>query len=214
MCGGVSAPVPTMASTGFSAFTDPQGSAVLADSPEGVLLSDPDEGANNVRTVCKSAPTPPYFIIARVAVASIWDNAGNEGIGIGWRDSGSGKSILHGLFNNSSGQNIFFAFNFTAWNNFSSIASNGGGSWLWGSTEAVLTLEDDGSNVTASFSSFIPSTSGGGAAQVPSGGDATFSYAKSGGFLGSSGYNQVCLMAFAQSSAVFGVLKYYNETTP
>src|SRR5262249_18425694 len=96
--------VPTMASTGFSAFTDPQGGATLTDAVNGVSLADTGHsGANVLRNVCKTAPAAPYTVTAKVVGSAAAAMGGDTWAGIGWRNngaSGSTKLILAGMFFN------------------------------------------------------------------------------------------------------------------
>ena len=49
-------PVATKASTGFSAMTTNPGSYTLSDTPLGVVVAGPDQGADGINAACKTAP--------------------------------------------------------------------------------------------------------------------------------------------------------------
>jgi hypothetical protein len=207
--GSSAAAVPTMASTGFSAFTDPQGTASLSDSPSGIVLGDAGEGGTNIaRLVCKSAPSTPYTAIGKIAmninvgVGAATDNWG----GLAWRKSGASGSapiIMSGLveWGPGAGTQGVFANNFTNFNTFAGTVTMSTGI-NWSPFGIYFGLKDDGTNVTFSY--------GPDAATLKP----AFSTTKAAGFLGAGNYNDICLMINAKGQDTTIVLEYYKETSP
>ena len=83
--GPAAASIPTMRSTGYTAFTtNPAGgNATIADSPVGITLASTDQGIDNLNAACKPNPTPPYTITTHVTLTQEWA-AGNSWAGLAW----------------------------------------------------------------------------------------------------------------------------------
>jgi hypothetical protein len=215
--GGGGVAVATKAGTGFSSFTDPQGSCTLADSNAGIVLNCPGEGGSNVnRTVCKNAPATPYSAIGKIAfIPNVIPSGGsidNWG-GIGWRNSGasgmaplisSGLVYWGGDGNTPQTQPGIFANNYTNYNTFAGSASMANGINLF-NLETWFRLKDDGAgNVSFGFSAL------GDGVNFNSG----FATTKTAGFLGATGYNLICILMNAKNIAMTLVLEQYKETSP
>jgi hypothetical protein len=201
---------PTLFATGFT-FADPPGTATLADSPTGIVLKDVGLGGVNVsRSVCKAAPTPPYTVTAKIAMTQSFDGLNNDQwAGVTWRNTGPSNGaplIMAGLvmWGSQVGVNLpgFTANNFTNANTFAGTSSTGGNIMPWYDTEFWCQLRDDGTNVTWSYgrdgASFYP----------------LFSGPKSAGFLGATGYNQICFFINPKGNGTTAVLESYKETSP
>lgn len=66
-----------------------QGTATVTDETYGMVMKDSRLSSLNLRLLVKSAPTPPYEIIAKAWSAHIYND--NTGVGLAWRESGTGK---------------------------------------------------------------------------------------------------------------------------
>lgn len=209
--GSGSAPVPTMAGTGFSAFTDPQGSCTLADSAGGIVETCPSEGGSNViRAICKPAPATPYSAIGKIAFVpnGPTPNSNDQWGGLAWRNNGangSGAFIMSGLVNWGSPYNAggIFGNNFTNYNTYAG-SSTVSGAFYWPGAEIWFKLKDDGTNVTYSYS-------------AP--GDGTnfvtvFTTTESAGFLGAGNYTKICMFINAKANPMSLTLEQYKETSP
>lgn len=182
--------VPTSANTGLSTWIN-QGSAVVADTRAGITISDGTSGSSiAIRGRSKAAPSTPYVISARVSI-TVNPNAQSPSCGIGWYDGT--KFHLAGLgYNNTSklwqieidrlsNATTFSAGDGTTNANAGIIGPN-----------MYLQIEDDGTNVHFRFSQ-----DGGGWYQL-------FNVAKASGYLGSSGYSNVCFYANPQAGTSAG----------
>jgi hypothetical protein len=166
---------PTSASTGLIAWLN-QGTSVVSDSAVGLSIDAPPIGgiAGNLVGRFTPVPSPPYTI--RALIGATRNSNNNSGVGIGWYD---GTAKLHVLSYTTLNGGVPF-IEITKWNTVSSFnggdfqsASNGFSQPIW------LQLQDDGTNVSFAFSqdgaNFLP----------------VFTVAKSSGFLGAAGYNNV-----------------------
>jgi hypothetical protein len=165
---------PTSASTGLSNWLN-QGAAILTQSAVGLSIDAPLQNSDIVVGRFAPAPTPPYTITALVAATRVTTNFG--GICLGWYD---GTSKLHLISLTNTGNSVprieverwLSPTSATATNDFQSPA-NGFPQPIW------FQLKDDGTNVSFAFSqdgaNFLP----------------VFTVAKSSGWLGASGYNEL-----------------------
>jgi hypothetical protein len=191
---------PTMKSTGYSKFATTQATAALTDSPGGVVLSDAGQGGKDVvRAVCKDAPPTPYTITAKIALTVTDLNSHYDWGGLMWRDSNSGKMIGWGITTGIAGVPGLLSTNFT---NMTTWAGSKEGPINLYTLTLWLQLQDTGTTVNEKYS-----ISNGGYYQV-------LSKLKSNGYLGSSGYNQICIALNAQSGATSLILESYAETSP
>lgn len=191
--------IPTQSSTGFTTWVNQGTDATATNLATGLGIYEPtSNGATDIwRLLVKTAPTAPYTVTALVAV-----NAYNTvtstfpTAGIGWRDSGSGKFQVLALRQAGSGQ--IFQPTVQAWNSPTSFNSS-----QYGGTVAErmmwLQLQDTGTNI-----SFAISKDG---AQWTT----LYTVAKSSGFLGSSGYNQIFIGYDGFNSAGGIVLMSYSD---
>lgn len=173
-------PLPTQASTGFTTWVNQGTDATVTDGPTGVTIYEPTTGNDAWRMRVKSVPGAPYTATALFGVSYVGNGTTSQlaEAGFGWRDSVSGKFSSINLRNN----NVTGGFQITCsnWSTPSAFSANSfTGTTYFQSSLVWLQLNDDGTNVTFSFSIdggfFIP----------------IFTVAKASGFLGSSGYNQL-----------------------
>jgi hypothetical protein len=146
------------------------------------VFDNTSAGLNNrFCLLVKSVPSTPYSIIADVRTIGYYATGSNMQAGFLWRDSSSGK--LHGIVNNYTTGATAHVLNISQ---FTSPT-------VWSSNPVQLStvndrlwykLRDDGTNISAFFSAdgynwmtLLSST------------------AKSGAWMGSSGYNQICFGA-------------------
>jgi hypothetical protein len=189
----------TIVSIGYSKFATTQATAALTDSPGGVVLSDVGQGGKDViRAVCKDAPSTPYTITAQVALTVTDVSSHYDWGGLMWRDANSGKMIGWGITTGVAGVPGLVSTEFTnatTWDSkdasFNLYTLN-----LW------LQLQDTGTTANEKYS-----ISNGGYYQV-------VSKPKANGFLGSNGYNQICIAVNAHSDITSLVVERYSETSP
>lgn len=200
-----SSSVPTMASTGFSAFTDSQGTATLADTSAGVTLNDTFQGANVMRTVCKAAPATPYTVTGKLAIGTnLVGLAADVWAGLTWRNTGAAdttKALLSGLFI-EGGPQIGMAVNDMTNATTYAGTSEAAVTPSPGVPEIWFALRDDGTAITYSWSAD-------GVRLHP-----LLTENKSGSFLGASGYNKICLYVNAKAAETSITLERYSESSP
>jgi hypothetical protein len=174
---------PTSAATGLTNWLN-QGSAVVSDSTVGVCIDAPTSGAaSNVTGRYRAAPSAPYTIKALIAATR--NSTSSNGVGIGWYD---GTAKLH-VISYTINVNALPIIEVNKWNSVTSFnasdftsSPNAFAQPIW------LQVQDDGTTVSFAFSQdgidFLT----------------VFSVAKSGGFLGASGYGNVILFVNPQGS--------------
>ncbi|OAF10260.1 hypothetical protein AXW67_25915 [Bradyrhizobium neotropicale] len=166
---------PTAASTGLLNWLN-QGSSTTADNAVGFSLNVTT--SNGLTGVFRSAPSTPYTITALIAATR--SSTSYNGVGIGWYD---GTNKLHVLsYATQNGGPPYFEVE--KWNSPTSFSANDLTSANNGFSQPIwLRVADDGTNVSFAFSqdgvNFLT----------------LFSTAKSSGFLGTSGYNNVIFPA-------------------
>jgi len=199
----VTAPPPTMESTGFAAMTTNPGSYSIANSDAGVIISGPDQGADGINAACQTAPSTPYTVTGQVTVNPGGSGNNNSGGGFAWRDAGSGKIIAYYLLMYPSSSSSSGPAGYSV--DFADPSTYGGsveGNIYVSGTTIWQQISDDGTNA-------IERLSMDGANWL------TLSHvAKSSGYLGASGYNQVCFFASGHNGAVIVSLNSYKRTSP
>lgn len=189
---GAQLQIPTIASSGFSTWVN-QGSATVADTNAGILLSQPSLGGSHswaLRT--KAAPTPPYKVRALVALNVAGVN--NHRAAIGWYDGTNKLLTLGPVYGNAwlwrgsewSTPTSFNADVFTAGTSAPLV-------WLGlddNGTTAKLEISYDGENFTTVYST-----------------------TKAGSYLGSSGYSNILFGVDANNGAMPATLMSYRELT-
>jgi len=150
-----------------------QGGATIADSSAGIVIAD-NASNDNWRMAVQAVPSTPYSFVFLLAIYLQPLNYNQAGVI--FRDSSTGKlqvftlRLVNGpitiVVNNFSSPTAFAAAPASVPNNF--------GSGLW-----FFKVRDDGTNVTYSFG-----IDGVNWSQI-------YTVAKSAGYLGSSGYNQI-----------------------
>lgn len=186
--GGSSVPAATFGSTGFPTTftTNPGGTdATIAQDATGITISVTAFGSDNMNAVCKTAPATPYTISAKITLNTLWgSHAGSDGSdsggGLAWRDSSTGKFAGAWLLPETSDATNWaelFLIDFSDPSTYGGSTEGDVKTWDPYTWEQ---LSDDGTNATYRFSNdgfhFI---------QIAS-------VAKSSGYLGATGYKQVC----------------------
>lgn len=181
---------PTAASTGFTTWVNQGGTATRTDLSTGLgIFETTSQAGDQWRELVQSAPTAPYTITALIFYNSLSTGTSAAG-GIGWRDSASGKIQLATLrFNSTNWQ--YAVVNYTNPTTFSGTAA---GNFNSAPNYAWFKIRDDGTNVTFSISQD-------GAQWMQA-----YTVAKSSGFLGATGYNQLCYALDANGNNVFGTV--------
>jgi hypothetical protein len=176
----------SLSAHGFTSW-DNQGTATLVDNAVGSTLLQPTSTGHVLEAVYKTAPSTPYTATALFIFPFPPAIGGGSGFFFGWRSS---AGAFDGFTSNPSG------INHTTWSSHSSYASYT--SILGAFTQPMwCSLTDNGTTVTMACSA--------------DGANFTtiFSVAKSSGYLGATGYNQIAIGMDAYSSAVqFTVAKY------
>jgi len=167
--------IPTSGDTGLTNWLN-QGTSTVADTTVGITMDVPPIGTTvaNVTGRYMPAPTPPYTIKALVGATR--SSTSPNAVGIGWYD-GTNKLHLFSLTALSGGGPSLEVLKYNSPTSYSATDAgsppNGFSQPIW------MQLRDDGTNVSFSFSQD-------GANYLP-----LFSVAKSSGFLGAAGYNNV-----------------------
>jgi hypothetical protein len=183
------ATVPTSAGTGLTTWLS-QGVAAVQDSTNGILLSAAENAGDehwHLRTM--ASPGTPYTITALFAFTP--PTTGNVcEVGIGWTDN-TKLQLLRILVNSAAAVSAGVAHYSNTTTFVGNDSTNSGAlvpNVVW------VQIHDDGTNVSFLISSdgvdFIP----------------LFSIAKSSGYLGASGYTNVCIGVASNSSST-------NKTT-
>jgi hypothetical protein len=191
------APIPTMRSAGYTAFTtNPAGSnATIADTPVGITIASTNFGGTNINAACKPVPTPPYTITAHVTLTQEWA-AGNSWAGLAWFDPSNTALVVTGPLaatdvtpHHPSIYSLIFS-NPTTWSQ-----TTIGGAYTY-SPSAWVRYADDGVNWTISWSAdginfyrFFHNP------KFPS-------------------YTQVCIFLSASGSDAAASFDTYSETSP
>lgn len=190
--GRLSKDIPTQSNTGFSTWVN-QGTATVSDTGAGMTIYAPSGSSDSLNMLVKSVPSSHYTITALVALTC--KTASYPGFAFGWRDSSTGKCHVFYIQKNSTyTQPITGQIN-----EFSSPTSSNSNYYFLAHSPIWLRISDDGTNIAFSFSSdgehFVTWRS----------------IAKSSGYLGSSGYNQVCFGGDSWNSEVYATLISYQE---
>ncbi len=180
----VMSPTPTTVSTGLANWLN-QGSAVASDSAVGLSINAPQSASTSLRGRYMAAPSPPYTI--KVLIAATRNTYTQSSVGVGWYDGTAKLHVIQNIANNNASCPIIQVAKFNsvtagAGTDFSS-ALNTFSLPIW------LQIRDDGTNVSFAFSqdgaNFLP----------------VFTVAKSSGFLGASGYNNVIFFVNSPGAA-------------
>lgn len=195
---GLMSAVPTQALTGFSTWVN-QGSATVEDSSAGLTLSSTlVESSLNLHMLVKSAPTPPYSVKIIIAL-SLRPHANYTGACFGWRKSADGKLTLFNMSSSADNASGGY-FGIQNWSSYTTWASNLAEMPSF-QTIYCLKLSDDGTNITMSISgdgyNFLP----------------IYSIAKSSGYQGASGYNQIFFGIYQENYKIIATIVSYLEGT-
>lgn len=193
---------PTSTGTGLTTWVN-QGSASVADAATGITITDTTGGSSDIiRGRSKASPGTPYTITALVALTHNV-NLQFPNVGIGWTD-GTKLHVMDMLYNSTAGSKGY-ALEVVKWTTTTLISAqdtvvSGGfpvtGPMCW------MRIGDDGTNVTFSYSFdganfYLLRTA-----------------AKSGAFLGSSGYSNVLFFinprAGTSAGNVYGTLLSFS----
>ena len=199
------AAVPTMASTGFTAFTTTQGTATLTNTTAGVTISDTDQGADTIRAACKNAPTPPYTLTGLISLTASYGPVGDSWGGLAWRDSTNGHIIGYGILASQGapppehGTPTVWSIDFSTPTTFAGTSE---GQVFTYAPTIWIQISDTGTTAIQRYSmdgvNFLTLSS----------------VAKAAGYLGSAGYKQVCFFASAHGSDAKATLRSYAESSP
>lgn len=186
----MSASTPTDSGTGLTTWLN-QNAATKNNGATGLVLSSPNSGSVQLNGLVKAAPATPYTVTALLAKTMVTTSASiHVGGGMGWYD---GSNKLHvaniqtdGAAVGSPGGNSYF--DIEEWNSATSYNSSpittapGPFDLVW------LQLKDDGTNF------FFNMSKDGVTFQT------ILTGAKSGGFLGASGYSNICFFVYANGA--------------
>ncbi len=183
---------PTSAGTGLTNWLN-QGSATVADSSVGICINAPAATAN-VTARYAAAPTPPYTITA--LISGTRNALSYNNIGIGWYD---GTNKLHVIAYTVANSGFPF-LEVSRWNSPTSYNSDDFTGNQFDLAEPIwLQIADDGTNVSFGFSqdgaNFLT----------------LYSVAKSSGWLGSSGYNNVMFWVSPQGGQQLATLMSWAQ---
>jgi hypothetical protein len=149
--------VPTFANTGLSnTFTDNPGTGALVfQAPDGIAITEPSFGADNINTVMMNYPTPPFVLKGYFYLQQDWRFdalSGNSYGGLVIRDN-TGKLQTYGLLD-TSGQspNPNYATIFQI--NWSDPLTSGGGAAnnvATYSPQVAIAFIDDGTTLSCKY---------------------------------------------------------------
>jgi hypothetical protein len=161
--GGTSVPPPTFPSTGLpSSFTDHPGGApvTVVQVPDGICISGPAFGSDNINTVLQTYPTPPFVLKAQFYLMQAW-SVGISGATPQTGDCFGGLAIRNvagniqafGLLNSLNAAGVSndaqtFVIN---WTNSTTAATGPAQAGTW-SPSAALALSDNGTTLTYYYS--------------------------------------------------------------
>lgn len=194
--GGVMSAVPTKAITGFTTWLN-QGSMVEIDVATGMNLSTPGEGSVQVvRGLTKAAPSTPYTSTFLVSLPP--SGSGSGSMMFGWYD-GSNKLDVVAITDQNSGLWEFAEYKWTNPTTFDASVAPSGIYVFWNSAFIWVRLADNGTTVSVSVSS-----DGVNFFQV-------MTQAKSSGWNGASGYNNLYVGFCAYNEPMASVIQSYAE---
>lgn len=186
--------VPTAASTGFSNWFN-QGSSTVSDTAAGILLDCPLAAGDNHVGRYKTAPAAPYKVDALFGITRNGNNFNS--IGLGWYD---GTNKIHAI-HNVLGSGLKPYIEVDRWSTPTSFNGNDftGKECNIETTMSWFQIEDDGTTVYFRIS-----------------GDGVnfmtlFSVAKASGYLGATGYSNICFVNSARSFRQMVTLMSYKE---
>jgi hypothetical protein len=161
------------------------GTAAAVDSPVGISISDKFQSGPILRAITRAAPSTPYTIDAIFALDMPYTNFAS--VGIGFTDATKYQVIMCGYSNSLA----FRVINYNSVTSFNAAAT-ADQAWFFNPTACFLRIADDGTNVT-----FLHSPDGVNF-------NLRYSVAKSSGFLGGSGYTNVCFFIDMEGTAPSG----------
>lgn len=184
---------PTLANTGLNNWLN-QGGATLTETPVGLSINAPLQSGDKVAARYMAAPTPPYTITALIAATRASTSFG--GVGIGWYDGSNKLHVITYVTNNGGAPRL----EVEKWTNASSWTANDYISNTNAFSQPIwFRVRDDGTNVSFAFSQ-----DGSNFLQV-------FTVAKSSGWLGASGYNDIVFFANPNGSQTLGTLMSWAQ---
>jgi hypothetical protein len=187
---------PTSSGTGLTSWLN-QGISVVTDSAVGLSIDAPQSGGTKLTGRYMAAPATPYTITALVSATR--NSAVASAVGIGWYD---GTAKLHVLSNIVPNANFWPLLQVAK---YASVTGLAGTDFVSAQTNFSLPmwfqLRDDGTNVSFAFSqdgaNFLT----------------VFSVAKSSGYLGASGYDNVIFFVNPQSTGdTIGTLLSWTQS--
>jgi hypothetical protein len=124
-----------------------QGGATVSTTNGGIILTAPTGAGQNIRARVKTAPSTPYTVTARFIPNMEQAGSNNGFVGIGFRESSSGKFALLAF----SAQQVLGFYNYTDATTFSASTTGNVNPLLYG-TSFCFRIADDGTNRIASIS--------------------------------------------------------------
>jgi hypothetical protein len=185
---------PTSAGIGLTNWLN-QGSATVTDSAVGIAMALPAAGSGtHITGRFMASPTPPYKITA--LIAAMRNSGSTNQVGLGWYD-GSNKLHLLAYATNAGGAPYLFVGKFNSTTSFSAFDmqsnTNAFAQPIW------LQIQDDGTNVSFSFSQ-----DGANFLQL-------FTVAKSSGWLGATGYNDIIFWSDPANVQTIGTIMSWAQ---
>ncbi|UEP53009.1 hypothetical protein LMA00_30275 [Burkholderia ambifaria] len=189
---------PTSSTTGFTTWVNQGSTATVTDSATGILLQDLTSGGSTVlRLRAKNAPSAPYSAIALFAM-NLQPATSFSGFVFGWYDGSNKLQVVNFQFQGSSLDLGVVSYS----NPTTYVAMNYGQVQWFGGQLVWLRLQDDGTNISYSYS--IDGV----------GWIVLYKMAKSSGYLGTSGYSQIAFGVAPQNAGAGVSLLSYRETSP
>lgn len=188
---------PTKANTGFGTTFVDQAGMTLTETVNGLFLSQTGNGSvNKINMTTKAAPAAPYT--ATLLLLNSRLTAGFPGFQFGWYD-GTNKAEVIGVVNQSATDTRISRYTWTTpttLNTTDSVTDFAFVPYVW------LRLKDDGTNITLQ------------AAINPDDYLTLISHTRAAGFLGSTGYTNLCIGVDAFNAVSNFTVTSYKETSP
>jgi hypothetical protein len=147
--------VPTFANTGLpQTFTDNPGTDVLLfQAPDGIAITEPAFGADNMNTVMMNYPTPPFVIKGYFYLQQDWKLTDPSGDGYGGlciRDN-TGKLQTYGLLDTVEDNPNYATIFQINWSNATTAQAGVANSVGTYSPQAAIAFIDDGTTLSCKY---------------------------------------------------------------
>lgn len=193
---GLMSALPTQSLTGLNTWVN-QGSNLVVENTAGLSLYAYLQTSNNpsLSMLVKSIPPTPYDLRAMIAFSTM-AFANSPGFVFGWRDSSTGK--IHAFYWRSYNGGIGWLFSVSTFSSPTAYVADSASNNI-PPGHIFLQLYDNGTTIY-----FRISRDGYEFKEM-------FSVAKSSGYLGSSGYNQICFGVTGYGTSVWATMMSYAE---